>query len=449
MKAKTIKSSIYFAKHRLLRKMKGERQDPFPDFMERQTWPLDRLEEHNFALFKSLLTRAYENAPFYKAKYAAAGLEPGDIRTPDDIDRVPLLTREEVRHHAEEMICRDVPQKRIFKTATGGTTGVPLSIYHEHAEPFHQSAWRMLSWWKISPVANFGQVKRASDDKAAHWHLALWNWPKVHILLNAALMTPESMDRFIKQCFRHHIEYLCGYEGGLHFFAEYVESRKISLPLKAVWSTSAPLPDYHREFFSRVFQCPVYDQYGSCEIQWLSAECSRHRGLHMFWDIRRIEFVDERGKNLPAGESGKIVVTDLLNFSFPMIRYENGDIGRRLSRPCDCGITFPLMDRVKGRTTDMIVFRDGSRIAGDYLTTIFDKYPEAVRKFQVRQASDGSLVLRYVPGSSPSSAEEFQIVFNKLKGLIGGRAVIRPEKVENIPHDRGKYKYIVSERTGR
>ena len=100
------------------------------------------------------------------------------------------------------------------------------------------------------------------------------------------------------------------------------------------------------------------------------------------------------------GQRGDITVTDLENYVFPLIRYRIGDRGCALSYQCSCGVNLPLMDSVKGRTTDNLPLPDGSVLSGEYLTTIFDDFPDAVHAFSVHQKKDFSIVVSYVPNNN-------------------------------------------------
>ena len=210
--------------------------------------------------------------------------------------------------------------------------------------------------------------------------------------------------------------------------------------------TSAPVSVAQRRLIERAFHAPVADQYGCCEIYWLAAECPQsHGGLHAFEDMRHIEFLDEKGARVPHGEDGRIVLTDLCNRAFPLIRYENGDRGRWIkSRQCGCGRSLPLMDSVKGRETDSFVLPNGTCMAGDVMTTLFDDCPDAVCQFQVVYKPNALLTLRVSPNRNhPDSARQIQSVLRRLEHLTLKSVPIALDMVDHIPHDRGKTRYVV------
>ena len=110
--------------------------------------------------------------------------------------------------------------------------------------------------------------------------------------------------------------------------------------------------------------------------------------------------LDQDACPAPPGEYGDLVVTDLIDTVFPLIRYKIGDRGRLLKRNCSCSSSFPLMDYVAGRITDFITLPNGRRIPGEFLTTIFDDYPNAVRKFWIHQSENFDLTIYYAPRES-------------------------------------------------
>jgi phenylacetate-CoA ligase len=196
----------------------------------------------------------------------------------------------------------------------------------------------------------------------------------------------------------------------------------------------------------RVYKSPVYDQYGSCEVHYLAAECQIKDGLHILSDIRHIEFVNEQGKALAEPDiMGDVVVTDLINYAAPLIRYRNGDRGSYKKTKCSCGNVLPLMNRVTGRVTDMILLPDGRKVAGDYFTTVFDPYVDEVGKFQVHQKTKDLICIKIVM-RKPEAFESIKAKLIKdFRTITRNLAELHFDQVDYIEHDRGKYRYVISE----
>jgi len=240
---------------------------------------------------------------------------------------------------------------------------------------------------------------------------------------------------------------LHGYVGAVDHLASYLLDHSISLPApQAIWLTSAPITAVQEQRIQRAFGAPVYDHYGSCEVYWLAAQCPVKHGLHMFHDVRRIEFLDDSNKPCPENVLGRVAVTDVINHFFPLIRYLNGDLGQRLPGLCSCGVTLPLMDKVRGRVTDLIRLPDGKTVSGDYLTTLFDDQPDSVRQFQVHQKADYSIEILVVPDPAcadlPTTLAKVQKV---LEAKLDGQVRVDVVQTREIVQKGGKLRFVRSD----
>jgi len=396
--------------------------------------------------FDAIYQHARSNIEFYRDKYS--GLDLNCIRFAEDIERIPLLTRDEIRNHGKQIL--DIGQNRSFakKVTTGGSTGVPLEVYHDKRFPLEALGWRTLGWWGIHPGDNVAFIYRIQK-RGWRWRFNQLLWfPTIRLFLDASLITDDSMSRFVESLAKHKPPILQGYVGGVIEFAKYCDERGIRFPfLKAVWVTSAPLGLSQRRFLENVFKAPVYDQYGCSEIFWIAAECEFRDGLHILADSRYVEILGDDSKPVEFGEHGDIVLTDLDNYIFPLIRYKTDDRGALKPGNCQCGMRFPLMRNVQGRVSDTIKLPDGTSIAGEYLTTIFDDAPEHVRAFQLRQNSRYDLCLYCEANSDSQTLNVCEKKRQALEELTGGLITVNLEIVDSIKHDRGKTKFIISDVT--
>lgn len=410
---------------------------------ERSELILQRLQD--------IIKLAYYNTDFYKKKYSAVGFEPGDLKTLNDFTRLPPLDKDEIRANFEQMRCCDVTENYMKLSTTGGSSGAPLAVYHDkriQAEGIQQYILETLGC-DISD--NRGTLERYNPLKKHPLLNPLIWYPTRRCHLEATLINEKKCLAFYNECLRIRPVIFYGYVGAIHQFADYLKQHNLSLAsLKVIFSTAAPLSEQNRQFMEKIFGCPVLSQYGCSEIYWLAMECFQKSGLHYFDTIRHFEIVDPQLKPLPDKEYGELLVTDLLNKVFPLIRYRNGDRACKQDHLCTCGSKFPLLAPIKGRITDMLYFPDGSSLAGDFMTTIFDDDPLAVKAFQIIQKADHSIVLRYIPGENISDVQvRVQRVCDTLASLFDNKirnsVPIRMESVDVLPHDKGKTRFIISE----
>jgi phenylacetate-CoA ligase len=242
---------------------------------------------------------------------------------------------------------------------------------------------------------------------------------------------------------------LTGYVGAVLELAQFVQRHGRAIPPpKAVGVTSAPITPGQKQYLSEVFGAPIYDHYQCIEAPMLAGECARRDGLHVFADARWIEILDEDGRPAAPGEPGNVVVTDFRNRVFPLIRYRLGDVARWRKDACPCGVTFPMLEPVRGRVTDALRFPSGLVVAGEPMCAIFHAWPDAVRQFQVYQAPDYSLTLRCVRGSDPNAEAIMRHVIEDVRAKVRGEVPVRLEVVDQLRHDRGKQRFIVSDAPG-
>ena len=399
-----------------------------------------------FQRAQQLVKDAFDHTKFYREKYAAAGLDDGIIRSMDEFAQLPALGKDDLRNHFDEIINQSVPADNRKISTTGGSTGLPVKVYHDTRVPIHSVEWFVLQQLGGDISDNAAFLMRHNPQKAKFSLNKLMWYPTRRCFLDVTLLTEERWHRFYQECRKISPRYLSGYVGAIQEFSAFLQRHDLLLPsLKFVWTTAAPLSESNRACMERIFKVPVYNQYGCCEIFWLACECREQNGLHYFDTFRHFEVCDENQRPLPDDTEGELLLTDLLNHAFPLIRYRNGDRACKLSRKCTCGNGFPLIASVKGRMTDMIRFPDGSSVPGDFMTTLFDDAPDTVAGFQVIQHSDYSLTLRYVPVGDVS-IRQVEKVCEKLRQRFATYSInIRSEAVSAIGHDRGKTRFVISE----
>ncbi len=438
-----LKKQLFFAKNFLLRPaaLKFHRQ-----LRAESRLSDDEREAISLRRMKQLLQIAYDGTEFYRDKFRSHAVSPADLKTLNDIKKFPTLTKNEIRDNFTRMQVKGFRNTLKVESTTGGSTGIPLKVIHDKTNYLDVVGWYVLQEWGLDISDNASFLERYNPHGTAGNGKTLVNkllwWPTRRSFISITEMTTTGMGKYVEQCIRTKPAYIEGYVGAVLQFAEFLIEKKISLPsVKLVWTTSAPLSRSARITIQRAFRSPVVDQYGCCEIYWLGYECLSHQGLHVFDTIRHYEILDD-GRN-PDDSFGDLIITDLLNSAFPLIRYEIKDRSRWIRKSCDCGVTFPLMEHVKGRESDSIRFPEGGGVPGEFLTTIFDSIPECVKQFQIIQLENYSIKVLVVPSSEPAAVENVAGVIENLNETWPSIEV-ELQWVRDIPHDDGKIRYVKS-----
>lgn len=416
---------------------------------------VNELNAINWEKRTMLLKYAFNTIPFYNEEFSRAGISAKDLNDESIWSNIPILTKQKIIDNFDK-ICKPNLQDHEYKTSTtGGSTGKPIKVLHDLS--FNDSILkeRMLDWWGIKSDDNMGRIWRYESKKKNKLldnikliiKKYVWTSKQIVIPLDASYLDEKSISSFLKNWNFVCPSILSGYVGAVHCVAEYIINNglKVHNP-KACWMTAAPVLLIQRNIIEKAFGAPVFDQYGSCEVNWLAAECKSHRGLHIFYDARHIEFVNKKNNICYPGEFGRILVTDFYNKVFPLIRYEIGDVGRSLSGTCECGINLPLMDAVKGRISDTIKLKNGTAISGEYLTTIFDEYTDIINSFQIKQLKDYSIVIKVVPRFKNERLEEvLNLVKEEFNSKIINSVPFEIMIVDEIKSDKGKSRFIISD----
>lgn len=389
-----------------------------------------------------LVRFAVAHSPWYAERVGT--LADQDLQDPGVFERIPVLEKEDLRDHYDEILARDSGVRRTRVARTGGSTGLPLKVLKDFSVRPATLTWRLMSWWGLDPSENSASVERLPWHGVRHVaNEALW-WPTRKVNVDAGAMDVADLERFARRMRRVRPTMLWGYAHSLHEFALTAEANGWAIPssLRAISSTAAPLTRVQAADVERVLRAPIYETYRAAELSLIAGQCEQRRGMHIQADHKLLEIVDEDGRRVADGEPGEIVVTDLLNRAQPMIRYRLGDVGVIDPDPCPCGRPFPVLRSLLGRSNDVLRTPDG--IVSIYsFASAFSKHP-VIRQYQIHQLADYSLVLKVVPSTPTATLADLEGALADLAGEFRGTLPVSAELVDAIPHVRGKQKSIVS-----
>lgn len=395
---------------------------------------------------RRLLVHAQDTCPFYRERFAAAGLDPRRMRAAEELERIPPLTRAELREQGEAMRSSAYDPGRLAAAASGGTTDVPVRFWRDaesvRAKRAVQEAFN--GWAGRRPGDKIFQLWGAQSDLPANPN---WRWRTRERYVHRALTAPAShlsgavLEQYRAALNRFRPRTMQAYPSPLAVFAEHLLAHPGPLHrLKGVVCTAEALLPQQRETIERAFGCPVFEQYGSREFGMIAAQCEMRQGMHLNPHAAFVEFRPVAG----AGELRELLVTDLLNYGMPLIRYQINDCVSGPAAACGCGRGYPLLPPVSGRTADLLRLPDGSLVPGVALTgRILTVCPRIV-KMQVVQESLREFRFRYVPGKdfAKGGAEEIQ---SALRRFFPQELHWQLEAVEEIPREAsGKTRFCIS-----
>ncbi len=432
-----------------IRKPSKVRILPVLNFLrETQWWSFSNLKELQQNRLVSLIKHAYEDVPYYHKIFIKLKLKPDDIKSPDGLQKLPILTKEDIKNNFDNLIARNYPKEKLIPSSTSGSTGEPMRFFVD--KECH--AWNMAAAYREWRWAGYNLGDKMAYLWGAPQDLSLQGTLKAKInnslfrtiYLDAYNMSKESMDRYIKVLRKFKPKIINAYASAIYLMAQYIEKKGIDdIRPNAVLTSCEMLFDYQREIISRVFGCEVLDYYSGRDTTLHVGECPEHSGYHLAIENAVVEFV-KNNKHVLPGELGKIIITDLCNYAMPFIRYEIGDLGVPLNEMCPCGRGLPLMKSIEGRATDILRRSDGGYIASPGLTVVVKDFKN-IKQIQIIQRTRGEVTLKVVKGEN-YTYKDSELLKRVMKRYLGDEMGIKVSFVESIPRTRsGKYRFAISE----
>ncbi len=412
---------------------------------ERVRWSADQWQRWREEQVARLLYRTSKNVPWYREHWAKRR-RAGDRSSCEILENWPVLEKEHLRENPHAFVSDACDIKRMFHSHTSGTSGKPLRLWQSRETTrlwysLFEARWRR--WNGVSRDnrwAIFGGqlVTPVTRRRPPFW---VWNRAMNQLYASGYHLAPDLIPSYVEAIRTYRIEYLWGYTSSLYTLAQEVLAQKLVLPaLRVVITNAEPLFEHQRELMIKAFGCPVRETYGMSEMAGAASECEYGR-MH-FWSDAGVMEVLDNDRAVPAGTSGDIVLTGLVNRDMPLIRYrvrDRGSLGR-IGDICACGRTLPLLGVIEGRIDDVVYTRDGRHVGR--LDPVF-KGDLPVKEVQLIQESYDHIRVVYVaaPGFGPAATES---ITERLQQRLGSVRV-EFEAVEAIPLGaNGKFRAVIS-----
>jgi phenylacetate-CoA ligase len=415
-----------------LDRMRGRRYVKNLRFLEEsQWWSRERVREFQWAELKKLMAHVFDSVPYYRRKYATAGIGLQDLRSWEDFRHLPPLTREEIRDHLPEL-CSTTYQGKLLPHATGGSSGSPTRFFRTYESYDWRTAAkdRVYSWsgWRLGERSVYlwgapvGSVPRMQA-----WKTRAHEAVERQLIFNTFSQTEELWRRIHADAVKFRPALAVGYVSSLEQFAAFLRATRQTIPgVRCVIAAAEPLFPRVRKEIEDGFQAPVFNTYGSREFMSIAGECEHRNGLHVNAENLLVE---TRGA---AWEGpSEILVTDLHNYGMPFVRYEIGDMGTVSDAVCTCGRGLPLLNSIEGRVLDALRTADGRTVPGEFFPHLLKEVPE-FEHYRVEQKSIDRIVILAVL-SQPLSARSQNLLESEISKVFGPATKWEVAPVQEIP----------------
>jgi phenylacetate-CoA ligase len=414
--------------------------------------PVDRLSNLRLRKLHSLLRHAFDNVPFYRRRFQESGVTPDDIRSFEDLRRLPPLTKDDIIGGGGSLLALNIPRSAMHSNTSGGSTG------------------RYVVFWRDNDCLNIKNAAKLRFDSWTSWRVGdkvAYVWPAIQdfatvetlklrlrrslvdrmLMLNAGSLDEAAIATIAHALSQYRPRLIRAFPNPLHIVAKFLrENPRLQVRPRGVLTTGEPLLPAQRLLFEEVFGCPVFDCYASRECGQHACECEAHDGLHINSECLHLEF-EMNGKPVGVGECGHILITDLDNYGMPFIRYRIEDMGTPLDGSCSCGRTLPRMAMGAGRVSDFILSPyDGSLVSGASLLHYLVVEAPDVGQMQIVQDERDHLTIRLAMNKSLESAVvERRYLEDTIARIFHGTMRTTFESVDSIPHEKsGKYRFCIN-----
>ncbi len=325
-----------------------------------ETLPEEELNRIELSYFKNILSYAKSNSKLYQDKLK--GIEPNGIASMEDLKRIPLTEKEEMRRYQEMdpfpyggLLGRKIEEVTTFRQ-TSGTTGKPIYV----PETYESWQWRIEAWCHILYMAGFRPHHRVFLPFVYNVYVAFWEGHYASEKVGCELVPGGGLDT------RGRIHKILEVKAnammntptyGLHI-AEEAKAMGIdpaSLGIERMLCAGEPMPSSTRKRLEELFGCHVFDHIGGTEPCAWAGMCETKEGMHIIEPFFLVEILDREtlSREVGEGEIGVAVVTPLGRRSFPLIRFNTKDLVIKGKRSCPCGRTSKKIKEVVGRMDDL------------------------------------------------------------------------------------------------
>lgn len=425
---------------------------------EIETATLEQIQAIQTYRLINIVKHCYNNVPFYKNKMDELGITPDDIKSLDDLTKLPFTTKQDLRDNYPFGLLA-VPREEVFRIqASSGTTGKQTVAAYTKED--------VEMWGECTARAIVAAGGTPSDFVHVSYGYGLFTGGLgLHAGAEAlgATVIPVSSgntERQINILQDFGSDILCCTPSYALYIGETIKEKGIdpkSLRVRAGIFGAEPWTDNMRREIEKLLDIKAHDIYGLTEVcgPGVSFECDEQSGMHINEDYFLPEIIDpETGKQLPLGETGELVFTTINKYGMPLIRYRTRDICTLSREKCSCGRTLVKMSRVTGRTDDMLIIRGVNvfpsqiehvlltlGLSAPYYMLVVDRINNLdTLEIQVEMTEE------LFSDSVKKIEETAKIIKDAMTSYLGVTATIKMVEPKSIPRSEGKAKRIIDKR---
>lgn len=402
---------------------------------------LDEIQNLQFDRLKKIISHAYQTVPYYKELFDSINFSPDELSNINQLSKLPILTKKDIRENKDKMVSDNFDADSLLKKRTGGSTSTPLHLYWDKFAATYKYATviRHNSWAGFEPGDKYAALWGNTDKEISLRDKMRRSLYDRVIFLDTLKIDEHYLENFIKRIKKFKPKILMGHSHSVFMLSEFMSDNKIANPgIDGIITTAEMLYDHERKSIEDVFGKIVFNRYGCEEVSLIASECEAHDGLHINADNVLVEILDSDN-----GEPGSIVITDLVNYSMPFIRYEIGDAATFNNNPCACGKGLPRIEKLYGRTSEYLYSTDGKKLSGISILDTFAIHIPGIKQIQFIQEELDKLIINIVR-TDEFGEDSINELNTKIPYFFGEGMRFDLNFIEKIPQtERGKFQFSI------
>ena len=406
--------------------------------LKNQRLSSDALTELQNRKLRAVIRLAYGSVPYYRSLFSSLGLTPDDIRTVEDLEHIPITTKDDLRAAGvERIVAEGIELSSCTLVRTSGSTGKPFATYFTRVEgrtrqllqfrallsvgfhpwdrlavlgpeqPHQTRLHQRLGFYQSGNISPFHSIENQIQRLQVLRPTIFWAYPT---MLRALLHRVDySLSKFIRP--------------------------------RILITSSEIFDDEIRRRILADLDIDMFNFYGANEVGRIASECAAHEGLHVNADHVILECVENEW-TVEMGKAGVTVITSLNAFTMPLIRYNLGDICKFVEKTCSCGSSFPLIEPPLGRSDDLIRLPNGMVLAPNGLFFILRSF-NGIDQFRIIQESLDRFVLQIVFRENPQN-ETLSKIRSRIIEFLDEPVRLDIQVVDFIQDEKLKFRAFIS-----
>ena len=405
-----------------------------------QSWSSEDVRLWQEGKLHALIKHVYNHTIYYRRIMDERGLKPEDIRTAEDLKKLPVITKQIAREHFDEIVPDNISSLRYREGKTGGTTGEPMFYYCDEDTWGYVTAAKIFYWRKYGyqygePFVAMGSASLFAKKPSVVRRI--YDKIRNEVPMNTVNLTDELCEKYIAIIREKKIRYIYGYAASIYIFTQYVATHSIDLrQIEGVFTTSENLTDEYRKLIEETYECKVRDCYGARDAGITAYETDYH-----YYEVGYNVIAEIINSFEP--NTGTLLSTNLLNHTFPLIRYQFGD---EVELTPNCRVDAyngQIIKRIIGRTSDVMRLENGHNMTATGFSMIMKHFD--VKAFSFNKVGVNEVTLTIERDITKYTEAQEKEIKRAIRLYIGEDAKLNIEYVDKFEAlQNGKRRYFMN-----